>query len=110
MAKRNSDSSARADQLKNDLRYLSETVEELVSATSKDASGEMRGLRERAERRLKETRSRLESAGEHLYEDTRESLTNQVDCCDRYVRENPWTSMGIGAAAGLVAGLLLGRR
>lgn len=110
MAKRNTDSSTRADQLKEDLRYLSETVEELVNATSKDASGEMRDLRERAERRLKDTRARLEAKGERIYDETRESLSHQVDCCDRYVHDNPWTSIGIGAAAGLIVGMLLGRR
>lgn len=110
MAKRNTDASARADQLKEDLRHLSETVEELMGATSKDASSEMRDLRERAERRLKDTRARLEARGERIYEDTRESLAQQADCCDRYVHENPWTSIGIGAAAGLVVGMLLGRR
>jgi|TARA_E500000318_G_scaffold103105_1_gene107872 ElaB/YqjD/DUF883 family membrane-anchored ribosome-binding protein len=110
MAKRNTDTSARADQLKEDLRHLSETVEELVNATSKDASSEMRDLRERAERRLKDTRTRLEARGERFYEDTRETLSEQAACCDRYVHENPWTSIGIGAAAGLVVGMLLGRR
>ncbi len=110
MAKRNTDASARADQLKEDLRHLSETVEELMGATSKDASSEMRDLRERAERRLKDTRARLEARGERIYEDTRESLAQQADCCDRYVHDNPWTSIGIGAAAGLVVGMLLGRR
>ena len=110
MAKRNTDTSARADQLKEDLRHLSETVEELMNATSKDASSEMRDLRERAERRLKDTRTRLEARGERFYEDTRETLSEQAACCDRYVHENPWTSIGIGAAAGLVVGMLLGRR
>lgn len=110
MVKRNTDSSIRAEQLKEDLRYLSETVEELVNATSKDASGEMRDLRERAERRLKDTRDRLEAKGERLYDETRESLSHQVDCCDRYVHEKPWTSIGIGAAAGVIIGMLLGRR
>ncbi|WP_249977150.1 DUF883 family protein [Vreelandella olivaria] len=110
MAKRNSDTSTRADQLKEDLRHLSETVEELVNATSKDASGEMRDLRERAERRLKDTRARLEAKGERLYDETRETLSHQVECCDRYVHDNPWTSIGIGAAAGLIVGMLLGRR
>ena len=89
MAKRNTDTSARADQLKEDLRHLSETVEELVNATSKDASSEMRDLRERAERRLKDTRTRLEARGERFYEDTRETLSEQAACCDRYVHENP---------------------
>ena len=54
--------------------------------------------------------ARPEARGERIYEDTRESLAQQADCCDRYVHENPWTSIGIGAAAGLVVGMLLGRR
>ncbi|WP_192937813.1 DUF883 family protein, partial [Klebsiella aerogenes] len=29
---------------------------------------------------------------------------------DEYVRENPWTGVGIGAAVGLVVGVLLSRR
>lgn len=110
MAKRQYESTAQADQLKEDLRHLSDTVEELVNATSKDASGEMRDLRARAEQRLKDTRHRLEARGERLYEETRDSLTHQADACDRYVHDNPWTSIGIGAAAGVIVGMLLGRR
>ena len=48
MAKRQQTYSTQADQLKDDLRHLSETVEELVNATAKDASGEMNDLRTRA--------------------------------------------------------------
>ncbi len=29
---------------------------------------------------------------------------------DEYVRENPWTGVGIGAAIGVVLGVLLSRR
>ena len=29
---------------------------------------------------------------------------------DNYVRENPWTGVGIGAAVGVVLGVLLARR
>ncbi|GAB2710097.1 DUF883 family protein [Halomonas garicola] len=110
MAKKPSDRQVQTEQLQDDLRHLSDTVEELVNATAKDASSEMRDLRERAEQRLKDTRARVEARGEQLYTGTRDSLTQQADCCDRYVRDNPWTSVGIGAAAGVVVGLLLGRR
>lgn len=110
MAKRPSNYSEQSEQLKEDLRQLSETVEELVNATAKDASSEMSDLRARAESRLKDTRSRLEAQGEKIYTETRDSLSHQADCCDRYVHDNPWTSIGIGAAAGVVVGLLLGRK
>ncbi|RUR36065.1 DUF883 family protein [Vreelandella populi] len=110
MAKRQFGSDSRADQLKEDLRHLSDTVEELVNATSKDASGEMSDLRARAESRLKKARAQLEARGERLYDDTRETISDQVECCDRYVRENPWSSIGIGTAVGVLVGMLLGRR
>jgi len=98
------------EQLKQDLQHLSQTIEELVSATADDSRGNIKELRERAEKRLKDTRERLESRGERLYGEARESLDHQVDACDRYVRDNPWTSIGIGAGVGVVIGMLIGRR
>jgi len=110
MSQHSSKYADQTEQLKADLRHLTDTVEELVNATSEDASSEMRDLRSRAERSLKDTRARLEARGEQLYTDTRDVLTDQADSCDRYVRENPWASIGIGAAAGLLVGLMLGRK
>ncbi|MDN3520485.1 DUF883 family protein [Halomonas ramblicola] len=97
-------------QLKEDLHHLTQTIEELVSATADDSRSNIKELRERAEQRLKETRDRLESRGERLYGEARESLDHQVDACDRYVHDNPWTSIGIGTAVGVVVGMLIGRR
>ncbi|WP_104202415.1 DUF883 family protein [Billgrantia saliphila] len=97
-------------QLKEDLQHLSHTIEELVSATADDSRGNIKELRERAEKRLKETRQRLEARGERLYGEARDSISHQVDSCDRYVHENPWTSIGIGAILGMIIGMLIGRR
>ncbi|MBF7051821.1 DUF883 domain-containing protein [Halomonas sp. KAO] len=107
MANRNQVTNA---QLKEDLQHLTQTIEEMVSATADDSRGNIKELRERAEKRLKETRDRLEARGERLYGDARETLDHQVDACDRYVRDNPWTSIGIGAGVGIVIGMLIGRR
>jgi len=97
---------ASTEQLKDDLRNLSQTVEELIHATADDSRGNIAELRQRAQQRLQETRERLEARGEKLYANARE----QMDATDRYVHDNPWTSIGIGAASGVVLGLLLGRR
>ncbi|RTQ99649.1 DUF883 family protein [Halomonas nitroreducens] len=97
-------------QLKEDLHNLSQTVEELVSATADDSRNNIKELRARAEQRLQDTRSRLEARGERAYHDARDSVTHQADACDRYVHDNPWTSIGIGAAVGVVVGMLIGRR
>ena len=98
------------EQLKEDLQHLSQTIEELVSATADDSRSNIKELRSRAEKRLKETRERLESRGERLYGEARETLDHQVDACDRYVRDNPGTSIGIGAGVGVGIGMLIGRR
>lgn len=101
---------ASTEQLKADLRHLAQTVEELVSATADDTRSNVKDLRDRAEKRLKETRGRVEARGEQLYTEARENVRHQADVCDEYVHQNPWTSVGIGAAVGVVIGLLLGRR
>lgn len=110
MASRTPHTDATTQQLKEDLRHLTHTVEELVSATADDSRSNIKELRERAEQRLKETRERLEARGERLYGEARDSISHQVDACDRYVHDNPWTSIGIGAAVGMVIGMLIGRR
>lgn len=97
-------------QLREDLHNLTQTIEELVSATADDSRSNIKELRERAERRLRDTRARLEARGERFYGDARETVTQQADACDRYVHDNPWTSIGIGAGVGVVIGMLIGRR
>ncbi len=97
-------------QLREDLHHLSRTVEELVNATAEDSRSNVKEMRDRAQRSLKETRGRLEARGEKFYHDTRDGVLDSADLCDRYVHENPWTSIGVGTAVGVVLGLLLGRR
>jgi len=103
-------SNASTDQLKDDLRQLSHTVEELISATADDSRSNIKELRDKAEASLKETRARLEERGERAYRQTRDSVTQQADACDQYVHENPWKSIGIASAVGVIVGLLIGRR
>lgn len=110
MASRTPHTDATTEQLKADLEHLTQTLEELVGATADDSRSNIKQLREKAEQRLHETRLRLEARGENLYEETRDSVREQVDACDRYVHSNPWTSVGIGAAVGVVIGMLIGRR
>ncbi|CAM3459377.1 DUF883 family protein [Halomonas lysinitropha] len=97
-------------QLREDLNQLTQTIEELVNATADDSRSNIKELRERAEKRLKDTRERLETRGERIYDEARDSVTQQADACDRYVHDNPWTSIGIGAGVGVVIGMLIGRR
>ena len=97
-------------QLREDLHQLTQTIEELIGATADDSRSNIKALRDRAEKRLKETRERLESRGERLYGEARDTVEHRLDVSDRYVHDNPWTSLGIGAAFGVIIGMLIGRR
>lgn len=97
-------------QLKEELHKLTRTIEELVSATADDSRSSVRELRERADKRMRETREHLGARGEQLYDEARDVLHKQADVYDRYVHDNPWTGIGIGAAAGFLVGLLIARR
>jgi ElaB/YqjD/DUF883 family membrane-anchored ribosome-binding protein len=110
MANRLPHASESTKQLREDLQHLTQTVEELVNATADDSRSNIKELRSRAEAHLKKTRERLESRGERLYGEARESVTEQADVFDEYVHQNPWTSIGIGAGVGVVIGMLIGRR
>lgn len=110
MANRAPHTQESTQQLKEDLQHLSQTIEELVNATADDSRSNIKELRTRAEKRLKDTRERLEARGERLYGEARDNVTERADACDRYVHDNPWTSIGIGAGVGVVIGMLIGRR
>lgn len=97
-------------QLQDDIQHLTETVEEILRATADDSRSNIKELRENAQKRLAETRARLEARGEEIYHSARDTVSEQAETYDRYVHDNPWTSIGIGAAIGVVVGVLLGRR
>lgn len=64
------------------------------------------GLRGKAESLLKDTRSRLSDTGDKLAHHSKEIAGR----ADDYVHDKPWTGVGIGAAVGVVIGVLLARR
>ena len=89
-------SAALAEELRNVLRQ----AEKLVTALSEDREEALVELRERVSVALAQAKERLaefESQARHL-KDTAGAAV------DAYVRENPWTAVGIGAALGLILG------
>ena len=97
---------ASTQKLMQDLRAVIADAEALMAATAGTAGTEIREARERAEESLGQARARLETFEEELQAHAKAAL----DDADAYVRENPWQSIGIAAAVGLVLGLLIGRR
>lgn len=95
-----------SEHLRAELKSLADTLEEVLSTSTDRSKSEMEKLRGKAEKALKESRHRLGETSDVLAKQTREAAAK----ADDYVRENPWTGVGIGAAIGVVLGVLLTRR
>ncbi|ADP10226.1 MULTISPECIES: DUF883 family protein [Erwinia] len=95
-----------SENLRAELKSLADTLEEVLSSSSEKSRSELDKLRSKAQSALKDTRARLGDSGDLIAQTTREAAGR----ADVYVRDNPWTSVGVGAAVGVVLGVLLTRR
>ena len=95
-----------SENLRAELKSLADTLEEVLNSSADKSKEEVSKLRSKAEQALKESRYRLGETGDALAKQTREAAAR----ADEYVRDNPWTGVGIGAAVGVVLGVLLTRR
>ena len=84
-----------AENMMKDLRAVLADAEELLRATADEAGPKVQEVRARAEESLRAAREHLKGAGAEL---------------DTQVRAHPWAAVGIAAAIGLVAGVLLARK
>ncbi len=99
-------SEASTQKLMDDLRTVVADAEALLAATANDASERARDARARATGSVEQARQRLEA----LERDIEKRARAAADDAHRYVRDNPWQSIGVAAAVGFVVGLLIGRR
>jgi ElaB/YqjD/DUF883 family membrane-anchored ribosome-binding protein len=95
-----------ADKLVSDLRVVVHDAEELLKATAGQAGEKIAAVRAQAEASLKVAKERLSSMGNGALSHAKHA----ADATDQYVRSNPWQSVGIGAAVGLLIGFLASRR
>ena len=94
------------DKLMEDLRGVAAHAEELLRSTANQAGDGVAAARARVEENLKAVKERLVAAESALIERSREA----AKVTDEYVHDNPWISIGITAAAGIVIGMLIARR
>lgn len=94
------------DQLVADLKRVMSDAEQLLHATAGQASSEVAGLRARIEDTLASARVNLADAQAAVVDKAK--AAGRV--ADDYVHENPWKAVGVAAGAGLLIGLLIGRR
>ena len=90
----------------DDLRLVVADAEALLAASANDASAPARTVRGQASAAAERARARL---GE-LESEFRTRASAAAEDAGRLVRENPWQSLGVAAAVGVVVGVLLGRR
>lgn len=95
-----------ADHLRAELKSLADTLEEVLGNSGEKSKEELGKLRTKAEKALRNSRDRLGDTGDVIARQTREAAART----DEYVRDNPWASVGIGAAIGVVLGVLMSRR
>jgi len=91
------------EKLVNDLRNLVGDAEELLKATATQAGEKIGVARQKIEQSLVEGKKALADAEKTLLAKSKEC----AEIADDYVRENPWTAVGVAAGVGLVLGLLI---
>lgn len=100
-----------------ELKQITDTLEELLESGGERSKAELDKLKAKAEGMLKDARGKFSEAGEkiceHLHQagDSVSAKAQQAkQCTNDYVQSNPWTSVGIGAAVGVLVGILLCKR
>ena len=82
-----------------------DSAEDLLRTTANDASTECRRARRTLDANVRTAKAQIAEHAEEFAADARSIR----DDANRLVRENPWATAGIGAAIGLIAGVLLRR-
>jgi ElaB/YqjD/DUF883 family membrane-anchored ribosome-binding protein len=94
------------DRLLDDLKLILRDAEDLLRSTSQQAGDGYQVARAKFESTMGMAKENLSDVEQIVAENTRVAMENT----DRYVKENPWQAVGVGALAGLVVGLIVGRR
>lgn len=94
------------DQLMSDLKSVIQDAEAWLTRGGQMTGEELQAAKAKFERTLSGAKADLIRFEETVVEKTKEA----AKATDEYVHENPWKAVGIGAAAGLVIGMLISRR
>lgn len=89
-----------------ELQKFFDDVEELLRRVSDVSDLDIARIRQKVESSIERVRSATRDRLEYAVDSTRHA----AHVTDDYVHENPWTAVGVSAAAGLVVGALLCRR
>jgi ElaB/YqjD/DUF883 family membrane-anchored ribosome-binding protein len=94
------------EKLVSDIMLVIGDAEELLNATASQAGEKITAARARIQANLKVAKKRLDEAGGVAAD--RAKVAAKVT--DEFVRDHPWQAVGVGAAVGLILGMLISRR
>ena len=94
------------EKLAADLKVVIADAEELLRATASQAGEKVSAARVKIQESLDVAKGKLASLGEAGIDQAKEAAR----ATDNFVHEHPWKAVGIGAALGLVLGMLISRR
>jgi|SRR5688572_23677430 ElaB/YqjD/DUF883 family membrane-anchored ribosome-binding protein len=81
-------------------------IEDLIKATTSLTGEELNRAKAKLNQRIASAKSSVEDISETVVNRARKT----AETTNTYVHEQPWTAVGVGAAAGLLVGYLLSRR
>lgn len=94
------------EKLLNDLRTVIQEAEQLLSDTEQNTERGYKTAIAQFERKLRNTKRELARLEQRLTSSGKQA----VQATDRFVEDHPWQASGIGLCAGLLVGLIIGRK
>ena len=94
------------DKLAADLRVVINDAEELLKATASQAGDKVAAARVKVQESMDVAKAKLARLGEAGVDKAKEAAA----ATDDFVHEHPWKAVGIGAAIGVIVGMLISRR
>jgi ElaB/YqjD/DUF883 family membrane-anchored ribosome-binding protein len=94
------------DQLMNDLKSVVQDAQAWLSHSGQLTGDELKAARAKLEQTLSTAKDDLIRLEETVIARSKEAAR----ATDEYVQENPWKAVGVGAAVGVLVGLLLARK
>jgi ElaB/YqjD/DUF883 family membrane-anchored ribosome-binding protein len=90
----------------DELRNIVDHAAALLDALDDEGDARLAALRERVAGSIDTARTRLDD----MTSDANRPSERAAAAFERWIDENPWSAVAIGAAVGLVIGMLLSRR
>ncbi len=94
------------EQIIEDFAAVLSEAEDMLKRAAGETGDKARDLREQVESKLLHAKLRLQELEGHAIDQAKAAAR----VTDNYVHDHPWQSIGVAAAIGFVAGLLLNRR